>query len=68
MENDEHLASERRGVLRMVDKRPSGWYWMPTSEGLIRKSGLIAGPFETKAAAIEDAHQAAITPETTGQR
>jgi hypothetical protein len=51
-----------------VDKRPSGWYWTPTSEGLILKSGLMAGPFETKAAAIEDAHQAAITSETTGQR
>jgi hypothetical protein len=51
-----------------VDKRPSGWYWTPISEGLILKSGLIAGPFETKAAATEDAHQAATTPETMGQR
>ena len=38
-----------------VDKRLSGWYWTPTSEKLILKSGLIAGPFETKAAASEDA-------------
>jgi hypothetical protein len=45
-----------------VDKRPSGWYWTPISEGQIPDSGLIDGPFEAKAAAIEDAHQAAITP------
>jgi hypothetical protein len=44
-----------------VDKRPSGWYWTAISEGQIPHSGSIAGPFETKAAAIEDAHQAAIT-------
>jgi hypothetical protein len=44
-----------------VDKRPSGWYWTPISEGHIPNSGSIAGPFETKAAAVEDAHQAAIT-------
>jgi hypothetical protein len=50
-----------------VDKRPSGWYWTPISEGHIPNSGSIAGPFETKAAAVEDAHQAAITPDI-GQR
>jgi hypothetical protein len=44
-----------------VDKRPSGWYWTAISEEQIPHSGSIAGPFETKAAAIEDAHQAAIT-------
>ena len=43
-----------------VDKRPSGWYWTPISDGQIPHSGSIAGPFETKAAAVEDAHQAAI--------
>jgi hypothetical protein len=47
-----------------VDKRPSGWYWTPILEGHIPNSGSIAGPFETKAAAVEDAHQAAITPDT----
>jgi hypothetical protein len=49
-----------------VDKRPSGWYWTPISEGHIPNSGSIAGPFETKAAAVEDAHQAAPTPDTGG--
>jgi hypothetical protein len=44
-----------------VDKRPSGWYWTPVSEAEIPHSGSIAGPFETKAAAVEDAHQAAIS-------
>jgi hypothetical protein len=44
-----------------VDKRPSGWYWTPISEAHIPNPGSIAGPFETKAAAVEDAHQAAIT-------
>jgi hypothetical protein len=43
-----------------VDKRPSGWYWTPISEGHIPNPGSIAGPFETKAAAVEDAHQAAM--------
>jgi hypothetical protein len=47
-----------------VDKRPSGWYWTPISEGHIPNSGSIAGPFETKAVAVEDAHQAAIIPDT----
>ena len=46
-----------------VDKRSSGWYWTPISDGLIPHSGSIAGPFETKAAAVEDAHQAAVTPD-----
>jgi hypothetical protein len=45
-----------------VDKRRSGWYWTPISEGHIPNSGTIAGPFGTKAAAVEDAHQAAIAP------
>jgi hypothetical protein len=49
-----------------VDKRPSGWYWTAISEGHIPDSGSIAGPFETKAAAVEDAHQAAITPDPRG--
>jgi len=49
-----------------VDKRPSGWYWTPISDGQIPHSGSIAGPFETKAAAVEDAQQAATAPENTG--
>jgi hypothetical protein len=49
-----------------VNKRPSGWYWTPFSNGQIPNSGSIAGPFETKAAAVEDAHQAATTPDTGG--
>jgi hypothetical protein len=49
-----------------VDKRPSGWYWTPISEGQIPTSGSIGGPFETKAAAIDDAHQAAIRPDKGG--
>jgi hypothetical protein len=44
-----------------VAKRPSGWYWTPISEGHIPDSGSITGPFETKAAAVEDTHQAAAT-------
>jgi hypothetical protein len=43
-----------------VGERPSGWYWTPISEAekpLIRS---FTGPFETKAAAVQDAHQAAI--------
>jgi hypothetical protein len=44
-----------------ADKRSEGWYWTPISEGHIPNSGTIAGPFGTKAAAVEDAHQAAIT-------
>jgi hypothetical protein len=51
-----------------VDKRPSGWYWTPISEGHIPDSGSIAGPFVTKAAAIEDAHQAAIASDAGGDR
>jgi hypothetical protein len=43
-----------------ADKRPSGWYWTPISE-TVPHSGSIVGPFETKAAAVEDAHQVAIT-------
>ena len=42
-----------------VDKRPSGWYWTPISGAEIPHSGSIVGPFETKAAAVEDAHQVA---------
>jgi hypothetical protein len=42
-----------------VDKRPSGWYWTPISEGQIPNSGSIAGPFDTKAAAI--ANQVAVS-------
>ena len=39
-----------------VDKRPEGWYWAVASEPL---KGSISGPFETKAAAVENAQQAA---------
>jgi hypothetical protein len=38
-----------------VDKRPQGWYW---TAGLNTEKPLkasIAGPFETKADAVEDA-------------
>jgi hypothetical protein len=49
-----------------VDKRPSGWYRTPISDGQIPHSGSIAGPFETKAAAVEDAHQAATTSDAGG--
>ncbi len=51
-----------------VDKRSPGWYWTPISEGQIPHSGSIAGPFETKAAAVEDAHQAAATGHQGQQR
>jgi hypothetical protein len=44
-----------------VDKRPSGWYWAATSVPEKPFIWPIAGPFETKAAAVEDAHQAALT-------
>jgi hypothetical protein len=44
-----------------VDKRPSGWYWTPISKAEVPHSGSMAGPFETKAEAVEDAHQAALT-------
>ena len=50
-----------------VDKRPSGWYWTPISGAEIPHSGSIVGPFETKASAVEDAHQAAAT-EHSGQQ
>ena len=40
-----------------VDKRPSGWYWTPTSGAEIPHSGSIVGPFETKAEAVADANQ-----------
>jgi hypothetical protein len=43
-----------------VDKRPSGWYWTRISEA-VPHSGSIVGPFETKAAAVENAHQVATT-------
>jgi hypothetical protein len=40
-----------------VDERPSGWYWAATSEPEKPFIWPIAGPFETKAQAVEDAHQ-----------
>jgi hypothetical protein len=40
-----------------VGERPSGWYWTSEAQKLERS---FAGPFETKAAAVEDAHQATI--------
>ena len=40
-----------------VDKRPAGWYWTPISDDQIPHSGSTAGPFETKAAAVEDANR-----------
>jgi hypothetical protein len=38
-----------------VDKRPSGWYWAATSKPEKPFIWPIAGPFETKAQAIENA-------------
>ena len=38
-----------------VDKRPSGWYWTAISNPQIPFIWAIAGPFETKAQAIENA-------------
>jgi hypothetical protein len=64
MGNDEQLPLNVAVFLGKVDKRPSGWYWTPISEGHIPNSGSIAGLFETKAGAVEDAHQAA----TSGHR
>ncbi len=49
-----------------VDERPSGWYWAATSEPEKPFIWPIAGPFETKAAAVEDAYQAALTPNPGG--
>jgi hypothetical protein len=40
-----------------VDRRPSGWYWTPISDGEIPHSGSIVGPFESKPKAVEDANQ-----------
>lgn len=38
-----------------IDKRASGWYWIarPTADRPVK--GSIAGPFETKPEAVEDA-------------
>ncbi len=38
-----------------VDKRPSGWYWAATEKPEKPFNWPIAGPFETKAQAIENA-------------
>ena len=40
-----------------VDRRPSGWYWTPISDGEIPHSESIVGPFESKPKAVEDANQ-----------
>jgi len=40
-----------------VDERPSGWYWAATSAPERPFIWPIAGPFETKADAIEHAIQ-----------
>jgi hypothetical protein len=37
-----------------TDKRPSGWYWIATDAEKSAKPP-VAGPFETKEAAVEDA-------------
>jgi hypothetical protein len=50
----------------LFDAEPKSW--LGESEGQIPNSGTIAGPFGTKAAAVEDAHQAAVTPDAGGQR
>jgi hypothetical protein len=41
-----------------VDKRPAGWYWVAKWEATTSVKGSFAGPFETKAAAVEDAQRA----------
>ncbi len=43
-----------------VDKRPPGWYWAATSKPEKPFIWPIAGPFETKSAAVEDARHAAV--------
>ena len=49
-----------------VDKRPSGWYWTPISNAEIPQSRSMVGPFETKAEAVEDAKQTAVTEHGAG--
>ena len=44
-----------------VDKRSSGWYWTSIVDTEIPHSGSMVGPFETKAEAVEDTNQAAVT-------
>jgi hypothetical protein len=41
-----------------VDKRPAGWYWIASWMATTSVKGSFAGPFETKAAAVEDAQAA----------
>jgi hypothetical protein len=38
-----------------VDKRPAGWYWIASWMATPSVKGSFSGPFETKAAAVEDA-------------
>jgi hypothetical protein len=42
-----------------VDRRPAGWYWIASWMATTSVKGSFAGPFETKAAAVEDAERAA---------
>jgi hypothetical protein len=42
-----------------VDKRPQGWYWTARLNTEKPLKAPIAGPFETKADAVEDAIQTA---------
>ena len=49
-----------------VDSRPAGWYWTPISHAEIPQSQLMVGLFETKAEAVEDANQAAVTEHAGG--
>jgi hypothetical protein len=49
-----------------VDKRPSGWYWTSISDAETPQSRSMVGPFETKAEAVEDANQTAVTEHGTG--
>ena len=45
---------------KVDQKREPGWYWTGVPEPGEHLTGPYTGPFETKAAAVEDAHQAAI--------
>ena len=45
---------------KVDQKRDPGWYWTSVPEPGEHLTGPYTGPFETKAAAVEDAHQAAI--------
>jgi hypothetical protein len=51
-----------------VDKRPQSWYWTARLKTEKPLKALIAGPFETKADAVEDAIQTATDGLMIGHR